>query len=88
MHIAGQAAHFLKEKGIVNSDELEKLRLAGLLHDIGHGPFSHLFEEVLQEKSRISHEEIGKKIIQKTEIGDILSKFGCITPSECSNLVC
>ena len=76
MHIAGQAAHFLKEKGILNSDEIKKLRLAGLLHDIGHGPFSHLFEEVLQEKSKISHEEIGRKIIEKTEIGDILTKFG------------
>ena len=76
MHIAGQAAHFLKEKGILNSDHIAKLRLAGLLHDIGHGPFSHLFEEVLQEKSKISHEEIGKKIIEKTQIGDILEKFG------------
>ncbi len=76
MHIAGQAAHFLKEKGILNLDDIAKLRLAGLLHDIGHGPFSHLFEEVLQEKSKISHEEIGKKIIEKTQIGDILEKFG------------
>ena len=76
MHIAGQAAHFLKEKGFLNSEDLSKLRLAGLLHDIGHGPFSHLFEEVLQEKSKMSHEEIGRKIIQTTEIGDILSKFG------------
>ncbi|MFB5611532.1 MAG: HD domain-containing protein, partial [Nitrosopumilaceae archaeon] len=41
-----------------------------------HGPFSHLFEEVLQQKKKISHEEIGKKIILKTEIGDLLSKSG------------
>ena len=76
MHIAGQAAQSLREKSIISSDENEKLRLAGLLHDIGHGPFSHLFEEVLQEESDISHEDIGKQIIEKTEIGDILSKFG------------
>ena len=46
------------------------------LHDIGHGPFSHLFEEVLQRKKKKSHEQIGKEIILKTEIGDILTKNG------------
>lgn len=76
MHIAGQAGIALEEKGILKSDDIENLRLAALLHDIGHGPFSHLFEEVLQQKKKISHEEIGKKIIQKTEIGDLLEKSG------------
>ncbi|MFB5645228.1 MAG: HD domain-containing protein [Nitrosopumilaceae archaeon] len=76
MHITGQAGHALQEKGILKKDDIENLRLAALLHDIGHGPFSHLFEEVLQQKKKISHEEIGKKIILKTEIGDLLSKSG------------
>ena len=76
MHIAGQAGQSLREKGILSSDDVSDLRLAGLLHDIGHGPFSHLFEEVLQEKSKTSHEEIGRKIIEKSEIGDYLSKSG------------
>ncbi len=76
MHIAGQAGNSLEEKGILKSDDIENLRLAALLHDIGHGPFSHLFEEVLQQKKKISHEEIGKKIILKTEIGDLLGKSG------------
>ncbi len=76
MHISGQAGNSLKEKGIIKTDDITNLRLAGLLHDIGHGPFSHLFEEILQEKTKISHEDLGKKIILKTEIGDILSKSG------------
>ncbi len=50
MHIASQAGQALKEKGIMKSDDIEILRLAGLLHDIGHGPFSHLFEEIIQQK--------------------------------------
>jgi len=76
MHISAQAGQALQEKGILKKDDIENLRLAALLHDIGHGPFSHLFEEVLQEKRKISHEEIGKRIILKTEIGDLLSKSG------------
>ena len=75
MHIATEAGFSLNEKGFLNSDDIQILRLASLLHDIGHGPFSHLFEEVIQEK-KISHEDYGKKIILNSEIGDILSKTG------------
>lgn len=76
MHIAGQAGHALKEREILKIDDIDNLRMAALLHDIGHGPFSHLFEEVIQEKRKISHEEIGKNIILKTEIGDLISRSG------------
>jgi hypothetical protein len=76
LHIAGQAAQAIKEKGFLNADKIHEIRLAALLHDVGHGPFSHLFEEILQKKKKISHEEIGEKIILHSEIGDILSKAG------------
>ena len=76
MHIAGQAGQVLQEKGIVNSNDIENIRLAALLHDIGHGPFAHIFEEVLQRKNKASHEEIGRDLILKTEIGDDISKSG------------
>jgi len=75
MHIASQAGHALHEKEIIKSDDIEILRLSGLLHDIGHGPFSHLFEEIIQKK-KISHEDFGKELILKSEIGDSLSKNG------------
>jgi uncharacterized protein len=76
MHIASQAASILKEKNYLGSDEVENLRLSALLHDVGHGPFSHLFEEVLQKKKKISHEQIGEKLILESEIGDLISKNG------------
>ena len=76
MHIASMAGQVLAEKGVVSSDDIQNLRLAGLLHDIGHGPFSHLFEEIFEEKRKISHEDLGRDIILKTEIGDIISKNG------------
>ena len=76
MHIASQAGQALKEKGILKTDDIENLRVEDLLHDIGHGPFSHLFEEILQQRKKISHEDMGRRIILKTELGDILSKSG------------
>ena len=75
MHIASQAGFVLHEKGYLNSDDVQVLRLSALLHDIGHGPFSHLFEEIIQEK-KISHEDYGKQIILQSDIGDVLSKTG------------
>ena len=79
MHLAGLAAETLLDKGyITNKEDVESLRIAALLHDIGHGPFSHLFEEVLSENEskKINHEIIGKKIIKETIILDILGKYG------------
>jgi len=76
MHIAGQAAQALEEKGIFSSDDIANIRIAALLHDIGHGPFSHLFEEVAQRKRKNSHELLGRDLILKTEIGDLISESG------------
>ena len=75
MHIASQAGEALKEKAILKSEDIEILRVAGLLHDIGHGPFSHLFEEIIQQK-KMSHEDFGRDLILKSEISETLSQNG------------
>lgn len=77
MHIAGYAGETLFSKGYYgDEDKVQQLRLAALLHDIGHGPFSHLFEEVLMEKQNMNHEDMGRQIISQSEISDILGKHG------------
>jgi HD superfamily phosphohydrolase len=42
----------------------ELLRLGGLLHDIGHGPFCHFFDEQYLSRFGTNHEEIGQHIIR------------------------
>ena len=84
MYLAKRAANHLKSQEIINEDMSNELSIAALLHDIGHGPFSHLFEEVLHEKG-MTHENITDRIIRETEIADILSKFG-VNVKKFSNL--
>lgn len=78
---------------------VETLRIAGLLHDIGHGPFSHLLDEcVLKPKFNLTHERIGAHIIQnhlgefirrirRTPDGEEFAKGEQIDPTIVANLI-
>lgn len=64
MHLMGMAMETLKSKGhFISSEEEEAVCIATLLHDIGHGPFSHALEHTIVEG--ISHEYITSLLMDK-----------------------
>jgi HD superfamily phosphohydrolase len=70
-----------REDGLEISPEIERNAVvAALLHDIGHGPFSHVFEQLTERK--FDHEEMTKRLILETALKDRLS-----TPSEVTRLL-
>lgn len=76
MYVAGEIADALSQWVELPPDLIQEVRLAALLHDVGHGPFSHTFEEVLADKTTTTHEDISQRIIGTTSVGDALSKHG------------
>ncbi len=73
-HLMGKALDELKTKNIVpDKDEYLAARVAALMHDIGHGPFSHSLENTLVG---VHHESLSRMIMHKmnNQFGGLLSK--------------
>lgn len=63
-HLMGKAIQSLQQKGhFIFDSEAEAVQAAILLHDIGHGPFSHVLEHTLM--SGVSHEDISLMVMEQ-----------------------
>lgn len=63
LHLATEALDVLRNKGVdIAADEAEALQIAVLLHDIGHGPFSHTLEHTL---INVPHEDLTVLFMQR-----------------------
>lgn len=67
LNLTIQAVETLQRKGIeISDEEKEGVSLAILLHDIGHGPYSHTLEHTLIHG--VQHEEISLQIMQRMNV--------------------
>ena len=67
MHLASHALTVLKERGVdISVKEFDALAVAVLLHDIGHGPFSHVLEHTLVKN--ITHEDISLLMMKQIQV--------------------
>jgi len=85
MYLAGRMARVLLSASAIEKEDIQKVRVAALLHDVGHGPFSHMYEDLLSTRRGMTHEDLAAWIITKSSIADVLAAGG-YDPKEISEL--
>uniref|UniRef100_A0A665SVE8 HD domain-containing protein n=1 Tax=Echeneis naucrates TaxID=173247 RepID=A0A665SVE8_ECHNA len=92
-HLAGELIHTLQqnqpELGITDRDKL-CVQIAGLCHDLGHGPFSHLFDQKFISKARPDikwkHEENSVKMldymVKENQLEPVMEEYGLKLPED------
>jgi uncharacterized protein len=87
-HLARRALALLDDREILGGiarEACQIVRMAALLHDIGHYPFSHALEEI----GALHHEEVARPLIMEGDVAAVLRHaLGQDAPEEIVRLIC
>jgi HD superfamily phosphohydrolase len=89
-HLTGRALRLLEEQdqiGDAGQRDQSLLRLAGLLHDIGHYPFSHTMEELETGLVPDDHEQLAGQFLADPQVAAALEPLGKSTAQEIHELI-
>ncbi|GAB7093001.1 HD domain-containing protein [Halolamina litorea] len=80
-HLAEQALDQMEVDGI----DAERVRAAAMLHDVGHGPFSHNIESLTHRETGKYHDDVGE-LLARGQVGETLRNNG-LDPERVAGLV-
>jgi uncharacterized protein len=85
LHLMTRVLDRLSEKYSIPVEARAAARAAALLHDTGHGPFSHVMEKVMH----FHHEEWTRRAVlsEETEIGQVLAEYSPGLPAAVASII-
>src|ERR1041384_8874632 len=84
-HLMTRVLDRLGEKHLIKEEDRAAARAAALLHDVGHGSFSHVMEKVLG----FHHEAwtVRAVLSEETEIGRVLRQYSTALPRRVASII-
>ena len=85
LHLMTRVLDRLSERYRISEESRAAARAAALLHDTGHGPFSHVMEKVLN----FHHEEWTRRAVlsEETEVGQVLREYSPELPAAAASII-
>jgi HD superfamily phosphohydrolase len=83
-HLSRRTLGLLQEHEAIGADAAAIARMAALLHDVGHYPFSHALEEI----GAPHHEDVARDLVMRGEVAEILcAELGADAPARIVALI-
>ena len=85
MHLATRILEKLQNRYSISDEDITAVRVGALLHDVGHGAFSHVIETI----QNFHHEQFSIETIlsSETEIGNILRDYSNDLPDKVASII-